>query len=703
MIICRSHQQNLKINFFKVPCSEIFSPGVLFTKELWAVPLFGSFDVCSYGWFFYESPGCLARAFALYLTAKCLFVKACLAALLFISVLFAKQSLAQCTGNVLFLENFGGSSVPPFTGSRLPSNITTYRFDSTGTIDDGEYGIRRSTADINTGGPIFQSWHIGFDRSGGHMMMINADFTPGKFYETRVSNLCSGSQLFFSAWIANLLRAGSQDPLDPVVRFEIASAATGTVLATYTTPSIPRFNSFTWTRYGFNFSLPSGENDVILRIFNNQPGGQGNDLCLDDIEFTLCGPAMNPVVTGTYQNSGDVCAGTAVSFAGNVAGGFYQNPAYQWQFSSDGILWNNITGAQTTSLIINNAQPFHSGLYRLLTAEAVNINSANCRAVSPVRELRVFAPGAVSILGTVAICEQDTLKLRSNVSALTYNWRLNGLLLSTDSAVSLPNSSAAQGGNYSLNVITRGGCTAATSTQVTVRTNTLAKQIPVYELLCDDDSLLADASGAPAITFQWNDGSTSPQRTFNTAGTYTLISSDGVCNRSDTLVIETNNTPVIPLLNDTLICFTDSALLDATAPNADQYLWSDGSTAPLIYVSAEGLYTVEASNVCGFDVQDVFVKVQECSQEVFLPNAFTPDGNGLNDVLKARAYFRLEAFELRIYDRWGNEIFVSKDIAKGWNGFYNGVRSVPGMYSWKMNYTRNGKSFLRKGTVMLIR
>ena len=177
---------------------------------------------------------------------------------------------AQCTGNVLFFENFGGSIVPPFTGTRLPPGTTTYRFDSTGTIDDGEYGIRRSSADVSTGGPIFPSWHVGFDHSGGHMMIVNADFTAGKFYETRVNNLCSGSQLFFSAWIANLLRAGSSDPLDPVVRFEISSAVSGAVLATYTTPSIPRFSVFTWTRYGFNFSLPSGENDVVLRIFNNQ-------------------------------------------------------------------------------------------------------------------------------------------------------------------------------------------------------------------------------------------------------------------------------------------------------------------------------------------------------------------------------------------------------------------------------------------------
>lgn len=49
----------------KQVCSELPAAEVFLKKELWAVPLFGSFDVCSYGWFFYESPGCLTRAFAL--------------------------------------------------------------------------------------------------------------------------------------------------------------------------------------------------------------------------------------------------------------------------------------------------------------------------------------------------------------------------------------------------------------------------------------------------------------------------------------------------------------------------------------------------------------------------------------------------------------------------------------------------------------
>jgi gliding motility-associated-like protein len=604
---------------------------------------------------------------------------------------------------VLFLENFGGTIVPPFTGSRLPPGTTSYAFDSLGTIGDGEYGIRRSSADVVTGGPIFPNWHVGFDHSGGHMMIVNADLSAGKFYETRVNNLCYGSRLYFSAWIANLLKAGAPDPLDPIVRFEIASAISGAVLATYTTPTIPRFSSFAWTRYGFEFILPTGENNIILRIFNNQPGGLGNDLCLDDIEFTLCGPAINPVVNGTYQNSNQVCSGSNIDFQGNVASGFYQNPAYQWQFSSDGTIWNNITGAHSTSLLLTNFQVANSGLYRLLAAEAININSANCRAVFPVSEIRVFNPPALSIIGTRDLCEKDTLRLSSNVSALSYSWSLNGSPVATDSSFIIPSISSAQQGNYTLNVITNGGCNITASTQVDIRSNTLGNQIPQNELLCDGDELRIDAAVGPATQFSWSDGSLSPQRILRNAGTYVLLSSDGVCKRLDTLVITTKNSPVLPLFTDTTICFTDSVLLNATAPEAESYLWSNGKTSPVIFASAEGLYSVEAFNTCGSDVEDVFVKVNECSEEVLVPNAFTPDGNGLNDVLKSRAYFRIDSFELRIYNRWGQELFQTKNILKGWDGTYKGNRSDAGQYIWKMFYTRNNQPFNRKGTLQLIR
>ncbi|MBY0476327.1 MAG: gliding motility-associated C-terminal domain-containing protein [Chitinophagaceae bacterium] len=617
-------------------------------------------------------------------------------------LLFNITGKAQCSGNVLFAENFGGSPATPLTGTRLAPGITTYSFDSLGLINDGEYGIRKTTADIATGNSQYPSWHVGTDRSGGNMMIVNADFTAGKFYETRVSNLCSGSQLYFSAWAANLIRLGSNDPLDPVLRFEISSAVSGTVLANFITPAIPRFSSFTWTQYGFNFSLPAGENSVILRIFNNQPGGQGNDLCLDDIEFTLCGPAINPVVTGTYQNNNTTCTGTSVSFAGNAASGFYLNPTYQWQFNN-GTGWADIPAAITPNYTINNAQVNNSGSYRLLVAESGNINSTNCRAVSPLIPLTVFAPVTPVLQSNQPVCERDTLRISTTTSALQYAWRKGAMNFSIDNdTLQLLNAAVTDGGTYSVDIITNGGCNSSGSIPVAVRSNQLQRTVPLDTLLCDAEILAVNAQQPLATMYLWNDGSTAPLRMLSDARTYSLLTSDGVCKRTDSFTITRNFTPSVTLGNDTTLCFNEPLTLVATHPLAEAYLWSNNSTDSTISVTAAGTYTVAVGNTCGVAIDDIVIDFKDCADIIFVPNAFTPNKDRLNDVLFAKAFFQVDEFKFNIYNRWGQMVFSTNSVLTGWNGNINNQQAPTGLYTWTIQYKRNNKVYNQKGTVLLI-
>lgn len=612
------------------------------------------------------------------------------------------QSYAQCSSNVLFSENFGGDVNSPLTGSRLPAGITTYAFDSLGTIDDGQYGIRKTTADIATGQRQFGTWHIGNDRSGGNMMIVNADYTAGKFYETSVSNLCSGSQLYFSAWLANLIPSGSSNPLDPILRFEIASAATGNVLASFITPTIPRFNSFTWTQYGFNFSLPAGETSVKLRIFNNQAGGIGNDLALDDIEFTLCGASIAPVVNGTMLNTNDACIGSNVSISGNVSNIFYTNPAYQWQFNN-GSGWVNISTATTPNLTINNIQKADSGNYRLLVAEAVNINSNNCRSVSQPIPVHVFAPVTPLLQSNMPVCEAKDLLLVVPVNAIAYVWTINGTALSmSNDTLRVRNVTATNNGLYHVRLITKGGCSSRDSVTVAITANPLQRTIPTDTLLCDAQSLDVDAQQTAATSYLWNDGTTSPQRTLSAEGIYSVKMSDGVCDRIDSFTIIRNFTPSVQLIGDTTLCVNEPLLLNAKHPLAEFYLWSTNETDSSIVVTSPGTYAVALGNGCGIAVDDVTIDYKDCADMIFVPNAFTPNDDRLNDILFAKAYFRVEAFDFKIYNRWGQQIFATTSLFTGWDGRMNSSKAPPGQYIWTVSYKRNGKMYTQKGTVLLI-
>ncbi len=626
----------------------------------------------------------------------------CFACLLFSLISFGSN--AQCSGNVLFKEDFGGNSSVAPSGPRLPSGITTYTFDSLSLVNDGEYGIRRSTADIATGGKQFGVWHIGNDHSGsGYMMVVNADYTAGKFYETSVNNLCSGSKLYFSAWIANLMPLGGTSPLDPILKFEIASAATGNVLANFFTNTVPRYSTFTWTQYGFYFTLPSGESSVILRIYNNQVGGMGNDLCLDDIEFTLCGPAMSPVVTGLYSNTNDVCVGGNINIAGNVEQGYYSNQVYQWQFKSATGNWTDIPGETTSFLSLKNVQLSNSGTYRLLVAENGLINSNNCRSVSPLIPVNVYAPVAPVLQAQQPICEQDTLNILTTTNSLQYTWQHNLTTLSANtSQLIIPNASTTDGGIYTLNVITSGGCSSSSTITMVVQQNLLQRMLPYNTLLCNAATLDVDVQQATATSYLWNDGNISPQRTLSDAGTYTLLTGDGVCNRTDSFIITRNYTPTVNLGNDTTLCYYEPVTLIATNPIAESYLWSNSSTDSVITVTNAGTYSVTVGNKCGTSTDDKIIVYQDCADQIFVPNAFTPNNDGLNDVLKAKAYFRIEEFSFNLYNRWGQKIFFSDSLFNGWDGKYKGLDSEQGNYIWTIQYKRNGKIYHQKGTVLLL-
>jgi gliding motility-associated-like protein len=75
---------------------------------------------------------------------------------------------------------------------------------------------------------------------------------------------------------------------------------------------------------------------------------------------------------------------------------------------------------------------------------------------------------------------------------------------------------------------------------------------------------------------------------------------------------------------------------------------------------------------------------------IFLPNAFTPDNDGKNDVYFAKGY-NIENFEMNIFDRWGNLVFKSNDIMQGWDGTINGQPAPMGVYQVTVFYTDAGK------------
>ncbi len=126
-------------------------------------------------------------------------------------------------------------------------------------------------------------------------------------------------------------------------------------------------------------------------------------------------------------------------------------------------------------------------------------------------------------------------------------------------------------------------------------------------------------------------------------------------------------------------------------------------------VDTSGLYWVKLTDDYGCTKKDsINITVQGCENcRLFIPTAFTPNGDGLNDVFEATPqckYIGLSNFDFRVYNRWGQLVFRSNDIHQGWNGMYKNQEVPPGVYIYVVNYSLlQNEPVQQRGTVTLIR
>jgi gliding motility-associated-like protein len=97
----------------------------------------------------------------------------------------------------------------------------------------------------------------------------------------------------------------------------------------------------------------------------------------------------------------------------------------------------------------------------------------------------------------------------------------------------------------------------------------------------------------------------------------------------------------------------------------EQYLWNTGEKTSNIVVNKPGIYSVQCI-LKGCTIWDSTM-IEGCDFKLNFPNAFTPNGDGLNDAFSPKGVLVYD-FNLRIFNKWGTQIFYSNDINQGWNG-----------------------------------
>jgi gliding motility-associated-like protein len=160
--------------------------------------------------------------------------------------------------------------------------------------------------------------------------------------------------------------------------------------------------------------------------------------------------------------------------------------------------------------------------------------------------------------------------------------------------------------------------------------------------------------------------------------------------------------------NDTTICSPASIRINVDWPGVS-YLWQDGSEKSFYDVTESGNYSVQLKDQYGCIKKDsIEVTVENCNIcDLYVPNAFTPNNDGLNDlfrVLPKCTNIALQTFKLHIYDRWGKLVFSSNDINDSWNGTYKKQPEGQGVYVYELQYSfKHNPPVIKKGTITLLR
>jgi gliding motility-associated-like protein len=402
-----------------------------------------------------------------------------------------------------------------------------------------------------------------------------------------------------------------------------------------------------------------------------------------------------------------VCAGNTVIFNGNAS--ISNGVQWKWDFKNgqQSFVQNppaqlfSQPGNYDVSLIVNNNGCSDTAVHKL--------------TVNPLPDIQLTA-------SSIKLCAGNSVQLSASGGS-QYRWTPAGSV--SDSTISAPVASPLITTSYKVIVTTAAGCKKADSLTIQV--------IQPFKLTAQKEYTICELESIPltvtgANSYKWI-GNIQGLNTLNTGtvvarppGTiiYTVVGFDAEGCFSDTAFINVtvNKRPFVNAGNDAEILpggpykFTTTSSADVikwtwTPPD---FLSCTQCESPVSTTTRNIEYVVTVNNELGCTATDsVTLKILCNGAQVFIPNSFTPNNDGLNDVFRVLGNGASYIKSFVIYNRWGNKVFERKDItadqpSAGWNGYYKGFLAPAGTYSFYVQLVcdATGDKFEHRGTVLLL-
>ncbi len=229
--------------------------------------------------------------------------------------------------------------------------------------------------------------------------------------------------------------------------------------------------------------------------------------------------------------------------------------------------------------------------------------TGECGTVSDEVVVSLIPSISVDLGEDQIICDGNEIMLDAATDGATsYLWS-DG---STEAQINLSTS-----GTYSVEVTSE--CGTVSDEVVVSLVPSISVDIGPDQLICEGELVSLNATTDGAVSYLWQNGSTESTFATTNAGTYSVEVSSECGTVTDQLVVQVINEVNVDLGGDQTLCLGETNLLDATDPNATSYLWSNGSTAPTLNITQAGIYSVQISNECSTDTDEVCVLLESCN------------------------------------------------------------------------------------------
>jgi len=297
----------------------------------------------------------------------------------------------------------------------------------------------------------------------------------------------------------------------------------------------------------------------------------------------------------------------------------------------------------------------------------------------------------VDIGKDISICKGSNATIKSNIKTASYLWSTGD----TGSQIQ-----PKQMGAYWLKVDSA-GCVGSDTVNLTVIDPPIVN-IGSDTGICSGTRLKLQSNISNA-SYVWSTGDTLREIIVDKPGKYWLrVYADG-CFGADTMQLTVNPLPHIVPHPVYYFCIYDSASIQISEQTMTSFKWSTGDTTQAIRVKNVGIYSVVLKNDKGCESTDRFIVKSNCPGRLFIPDAFSPNGDGVNDSFKAIG-LNLETFMMTIYNRWGECVFISNDINRGWDGTFKGLSVPQGIYIYIVTCKFTDQPWeYSNGTLLLIR